>query len=230
MVKVFALIPQRPDIPREEFHEHWLSPHGELACGIDTLQGYVQCHRIRPGIVGLEEADYEGIAEVWFVDVATAAAMGENPVYAEQVNPDEPNFIDVDRLAFVFTDENVLRAGSAIDKEQPVVKAQLLVRRGEGTSREDFDAALADADGAAGEAFPGALRIVRSQARAESYAEGEPAANAFIEAWWSDREAFEADWSAGGEGYLAALAETAGVDSTSGFLSEEVRLLWPVKS
>ena len=155
MVKVFALIPQRQDIPREEFHSHWIAPHGELACGIDTLQGYVQCHRIRPGIAGLAEADYEGIAEVWFVDVETAAAMGENPVYAEQVNPDEPNFIDIDRLAFVFTDEHVLREGEALGKETPVVKAQLLLKRPDGTTREDFDAALAAADGAADGGLPG---------------------------------------------------------------------------
>jgi hypothetical protein len=154
--------------------------------------------------------------------------MGENPVYAEQVNPDEPNFIDIDRLAFVFTDEHVIREGEAIDKETPVVKAQLLVKRTADTSQDDFDAALAAADDAAEGAFPGALRIVRSQARAESYAEGEPAANAFIEIWWPGRETFESDWSAGGESYLQTLSGTTGVASSSGFLSEEVRLLWPV--
>lgn len=228
MVKVFALIPQRQDIPREEFHSHWIAPHGELACGIDTLQGYVQCHRIRPGIAGLAEADYEGIAEVWFVDVETAAAMGENPVYAEQVNPDEPNFIDIDRLAFVFTDEHVLREGEALGKETPVVKAQLLLKRPDGTTREDFDAALAAADGAADGAFPGALRIVRSEARAESYAEGEPPADAFIEVWWPSRESFEADWSAGGETYLDAISSFSDRGASSAFLSEEIRLLWPV--
>lgn len=228
MVKVFALIPQRQDIPREEFHSHWIAPHGELACGIDTLQGYVQCHRIRPGIAGLAEADYEGIAEVWFVDVETAAAMGENPVYAEQVNPDEPNFIDIDRLAFVFTDEVVIREGEAIDKETPVVKAQLLLKRSDGTSQEDFAAALAAADGAAQDAFPEALRIVRSVARSESYAEGEPPADAFIEVTWPSRESFDADWSAGGSTYLDALAGLGDLDASSGFLSEEVRLLWPV--
>lgn len=228
MVKVLALIPQREDISREEFHSHWIAPHGEMACGIDTLQGYVQCHRIRPGLSGLGESDYEGIAEVWFTDVETAAAMGEHPVYAGQVHPDEPNFIDTDRLAFVFADEHLVHDGSTIDKDTGVVKAQLLLRRAEGSSREDFDAAWESADGTAVEAFPGALRIVRSEARAESYAEGEPPADGFLEVWWPDRASFEADWDEGGGSYLNAVSNLADLASSSGFLSEEVRLIWPV--
>ena len=229
MVKVFALIPQRPDVSREEFHSHWLHPHGTMACGIDTLHGYVQCHRIRPGVPGLPEADYEGIAEVWFVDVETAAAMGENPVYAGQVQPDEQNFIDLERLAFVFTDENVVRDGAEIGKETPVVKAQLLLRRAAGTSRDDFDAAWAAADEGFESSFPGAIRLVRTQSRPESYAEGEPVADGFAEIWWPTREAFEADWATDGEPYLRSLEPFADLDASSAFLSEETRLLWPVR-
>lgn len=229
MVKVLALIPQREDISREQFHSHWLSPHGEMACGIDTLQGYVQCHRVRPGLAALPEAEYEGIAEVWFSDVETAAAMGEHPVYAEQVNPDEPNFIDVDRLAFVFADEHVLRDGETVGKDDPPgLKAQLLLRRAAGSSPEQFAAAWAAIDDEAAAAFPSATRIVRTQARAESYAEGDPPTDGFAEIWWPDREAFEADWEAGGATYLDRLATIADLDSSSAFLSEETRLIWPL--
>jgi hypothetical protein len=227
MVKVLALLPQREDIPREEFHSHWVAPHGEMACGIDTLQAYVQCHRIRPGISGLAESDYEGIAEVWFEDVETAAAMGEHPVYLADVNPDEPNFIDIDRLAFVFADEHVVRDGATLEKETPVVKAQLLLRRAAGSSREGFDETWAATDEAAAAAFPGAIRIVRTEARAESYAEGDPPADGFLEVWWCDRPAFEADWSAGGAEYLKAVGGFTDLDASSAFLSEELRLLWP---
>ncbi|HEY2055171.1 MAG TPA: EthD domain-containing protein [Solirubrobacterales bacterium] len=227
MVKVLALIPQRPDISREEFHSHWVAPHGEMACGIDTLQAYVQCHRLRPGLTGLPEADYEGIAEVWFADVETAAAMGEHPVYADQVQPDEANFIDGDRLAFVFADEHVVRDGTPIGKETPVVKAQILLRRTAGTSREDFDAAWAATDDSFGDAFPDAVRMVRTAARPESYAEGEPPADGFAEIWWTDRDSFEADWAADGETYLRSLESFADLDASSAFLSEEIRLLWP---
>lgn len=227
MVKVLALIPQREDISREKFHSHWLSPHGEMACGIDTLQRYVQCHRLRPGVSGLPEADYEGIAEVWFTNVETAAAMGEHPVYAEQVHPDEANFIDQERLAFVFADEHVVRDGAAIEKSTPVVKAQLLLRRAPGTSLEDFHAAWAAADEEAAAAFPAAIRIVRTVARPESYAEGEPPTDGFVELWWPDRDAFEADWESGGADYLKRLGGFADLDASSAFLSEEVRLIWP---
>lgn len=225
LIKVLALIPQRPDISREEFHSHWVAPHGEIACGIDTLQRYVQCHRVRPGVPGLAEADYEGIAEVWFTDVETAAAMGEHPVYVEQVHPDEATFIDADRLAFVFADEHVLRAGPAVGKDDEAgIKAQLLLRRSPGSSREDFDDAWAGADAEAEAAFPAATRIVRTEARAESYAEGDPPADGFLEIWWPGREAFEADWKSGGGRYLESVSSFA--DSTA-FLSEELRLLWP---
>lgn len=229
MIKVLALIPQREDISREEFHSHWLSPHGEMACGIDTLRGYVQCHRVRPGLAALPEPEYEGIAEVWFTDVETAAAMGEHPVYAEQVHPDEASFIDQSRLAFVFADEHVLREGEMIGKDDPPgLKVQLLLRRAAGSSPEQFAAAWAASDAAAADAFPAATRIVRTQARPESYAEGEPPADGFAELWWPGREAFEADWEADGGAYMESLAGFADLESSSAFLSEETRLIWPV--
>lgn len=227
MVKVLALLPQREDISREEFHSHWIAPHGEMACGIDTLQRYVQCHRIRPGVPDVNEADYEGIAEVWFADVETAAAMGEHPVYVEKVNPDEPNFIDTDRLAFVFADEHVIREGGPTGREDTAVKAQLLLRRAAGSTPEQFAAAWADADSDTARAFPAATRIVRTQARPESYGEGDPPADGFAELWWESREAFEADWEQSGAEWLARLGEFADLDASSAFLSEEVRLIWP---
>lgn len=227
MVKVFALIPPRDDISLEEFHSHWISPHGELATGIDTLQRYVQCHRIRPGIEGLGEAEYEGIAEVWFTDVETAAAMGEHPVYAEQVEPDERTFIDQENLAFLFADETVLRDGPAIERGAPTVKMHVLVRRGAGLTPAQFGDRWLGAAGDGGEPFPRAIRHVKALTRAESHAEGEPPADGVEEVWWGSREDFEADWAESRDRYLSDLGGVADLSLTSGFLSEEVRLIWP---
>jgi uncharacterized protein (TIGR02118 family) len=115
MVKVFALLPRRADVTEDYFHEHWAGPHGELALRITTINRYVQSHRVAPGVSSLSPAPYDGIAEVWFVDLATAAGMADDPNYANYAHLDEPNFIDTEHLAFVMTSEHVVRAGNPTD-------------------------------------------------------------------------------------------------------------------
>ena len=214
MVKVFALIPRRPDVTEEFFHEHWAGPHAELAKRITTIRRYVQSHRVAPGVAGLPPAIYEGIAEVWFDDFATAAGMGEDPNYAEGAHLDEPNFIDIDRLGFVIADEDVLRAGPPVGQDDAGVKAALLLRGGR--------AALAEAAARLADQVPAATRVTVSTAVDELYADGaEPAFDAIVELWFDDVAAFEAAWAS------ASVADLGAADGSAGFLADELRVIWP---
>ena len=219
MIKVFALIPRRPDVSHDFFHEHWAGPHADLAKRITTLRGYVQSHRVAPGPSGLPDAIYEAIAEVWFDDAATAAGMGEDPNYAEHAHLDEPNFIDTDNLGFLLSEEHVQREGPAVAKDDGGAKLMLLLRRADGQSPEDFAAAVRAAPIA--DAAPDARRVSVAVAIPDMYLEGG-------EPWFADADALHGAWSASGEKVLDALEGAVDRARCAAFPAEELRVIWPV--
>lgn len=227
MVKVFALIPRRPDVTDEFFHQHWAGPHAEVSKRITTLLRYVQSHRIGPDVAGLAAAPYEGIAEVWFTDFATAAGMGEDPNYVEGAHADEPNFIDLDNLAFVICDEEVVRSGPPIGQADDGAKAMLLLRRAAGTGPGELAQTLGTAGQAMAGDVPSARRVTVSTAVAELYADGgEPPFDAIVELWFDDAEAFSAAWGPGTT-VLGRLGEAIDPAGSLAFLGDELRVIWP---
>jgi hypothetical protein len=228
MVKVFALIPKRPDVSDEFFHDHWAGEHAELAKRITTLLAYVQSHRIDPGVAGLGDSIYEGIAEVWFVDAETAAGMGEDPNYVNGCHVDEPKLMDMDNLGFILTDENVQREGDPIGQDDEGAKAMLLLRRAGGLEPAAFADAVRAVDLAG--AVPDAQRVSVAVAIPEAYADGaEPIFDAVAELWFTDVKAFEAAWG-DGEQALGALGDVIDRGASAGFLGDELRVLWPVSA
>ncbi|MDO9410849.1 EthD domain-containing protein [Patulibacter sp.] len=219
MIKVFALIPRRPDVPVEEFHDHWRHPHGDLALRITTMQGYLQSHRLAAPGGGLVDPPYEGIAEVWFDDLATAAGMGEDPNYVEGCHADEPLFIDVDRLAFLMTEPDVIAPGPPVPQDAPGVKLLLLLPADDdgagavGPSREQ--------EHELGERL-GATRHVLCRPSSEAYADDAPPYGGVRELWWPDRRAYEA----GRDGAPDAWKQLVG-STTEALLATEHRVLWP---
>jgi uncharacterized protein (TIGR02118 family) len=227
MIKVFALIPRRPDVSHEFFHKHWGGPHAELALRITTLRGYVQSHRVAPGPSGLPDAIYEGIAEVWFDDAATAAGMGEDPNYAEHAHLDEPNFIDTDNLGFLLSEEQIQREGPTVAKDDGGAKLMLLLRRAAGLSAADFAAAVRATPLA--DTVPDARRVTVAVAIPDMYAEGaEPTFDAVVEMTFADADALHDAWASCGEKVLGALEGTVDTARCAGFPAEELRVIWPV--
>ena len=228
MVKVFALIPRRPDVTEHFFHEHWAGPHAELAKRITTLRRYVQSHRIATEVVGLPDAIYEGIAEVWFDDVATAAGMGEDPDYAEHAHLDEPNFIDVDRLGFVIADEVFVRAGGPVAQEDGGAKLMLLLARPQDSEPAAFASALREAAASVAQAVPDAERVTVATAVPVMYADGaEPPFDGIIELWFADAEALRSAWTSAGDVVISVLDEVADHERSATFPAEELRVIWP---
>src|SRR5690349_15883411 len=113
-VKLFGLLPRRPDISREEFQEHWRTVHRELALRIKTVRRYVQLHVTRDHLPGFAPSIYDGVPEVWYDDLSAAFALAHDPDYTDFAAKDEPNFIDMSRMATVAATEESER-GQARD-------------------------------------------------------------------------------------------------------------------
>src|ERR1700754_496257 len=81
MIKFFGLIPRRPDISSEEFHDHYRHPHGTLGRQIPTFRQYVQSHQVHSDRLGEGQETFEAVAEVWFDTVQDAVGLAEDPHY-----------------------------------------------------------------------------------------------------------------------------------------------------
>jgi uncharacterized protein (TIGR02118 family) len=202
MIKFFGLIPRRPDISAAEFHDHYRHPHGTLGKEIPAFRGYVQSHQIDSELLGADQTRFEAVAEVWFDTAGDAVGLADDPHYLEHVKPDEPNFVDLDRLKWLYTTEEVLFSGR--DPGEPTALAHRLLQRmhlERPSTVKLLHFAYQDggADGATDLASRvGAARHVRCRPHAEIHADDEPAFAEVHELWWPTVWDFEAG-AAGGD-------------------------------
>jgi hypothetical protein len=154
------------------------------------MRAYVQSHQTHSNL--LDEADqvrFEGCAEIWFDSDEDAKAFPQELIYARDIIPDEPLFVDMKRLRFAFTTEEVLCSGPDLhDQLSPGDAAWRIDNRPvsckllqfiEAAGPDDWD----HADDATLGRRIGALRHVRCRPSREVHPDG-----AFVvgirELWW----------------------------------------------
>ena len=197
MIKFFGLIPRRPDISSQEFHDHYRHPHGTLGRMIPTFRAYIQSHQIESGLLGPDQCRFEAVAEVWFDTPADALGLADDPHYLKYVQPDEPNFVDMDNLKWLYVTEDVLVSGPDSASEPAELGLQgFHLERATTVKLMQFiddDPAFArtpDEDRALSRSL-GAVRHVRSLPHSEIHADQSPAYSAVQELWWPTISAFE---------------------------------------
>jgi hypothetical protein len=80
-------------------------------------------------VPGFAQSPYDGIAEVWWDDLATADLVVTDPDYVNNAQLDEPTFIDMPRLAHVLTEERPLQPGPDVTHDEPEVALLLMLKR-----------------------------------------------------------------------------------------------------
>jgi hypothetical protein len=195
-LKMFCGLPRRKDITAQQFHDHWRHPHGTLARSISTIRNYVQSHQLPCDLLGPDQGLYDGIPEVAWESAADGMGLATHPTYVRDLIPDEPKFIDMERIFFLFTTEEVLQ--SLPDPNEPgepgdhawreetrstSIKLIQLIRAAD-------EAGLAGTDDLALGRRLGAFRHVRCQQYRPLHEQG----HEFIgvrEMWWPTLTAFE---------------------------------------
>jgi len=221
MVKVYALIPRRTDVTVEEFHSHWRDIHAPLATGITTIRQYVQSHAIRSGPAGVPTAIYDGVAEVWFDDLETAAGMGEDPNYVNGAGADEPNFIDQSRLTFIFCDEHVPLPGPALAARDPETKVLLLLAR-----PSESGPWPADEMTAAALELPGLSRLSIAVSDGPLRQVDQPF-DALMELSWSSLGAYDTAWcTPQAEQFRLVLGSNTDLARSAGMIADPFRVIW----
>ena len=110
MVKLTCLIRRKEGMSPEEFHAYWRDHHGPLV--LSTRSGshvlrYEQHHRALDDYGPEDDGQYDGVTEQWFESMEDYQAHMAEKDFAE-VWADLPKFLDVDRLAFVVTEDPVV--------------------------------------------------------------------------------------------------------------------------
>lgn len=195
--KMFGLIPRKPGITKQYFHDHYRHPHGTLGRRISYMRGYTQSHQFDTDLLGPDQRRFEACAEVWMDNVHAAQNFGTEPNYIDHVLPDENNFVDLDKLEWCFVTEDIIDGGVdwadpdseyadklfRLDERPMSVKLlQFILNEGETPWEGDDDKALGRRIGA--------LRHVRCKLSPEVHPEG-----AFClgvrELYWPTRLAME---------------------------------------
>jgi len=115
MVKLTCLVRRRDGMSPEEFHAYWRDHHGPLVMSTRSgshVRRYLQHHRPLADYGAVDVGGYDGVTEQWFDSMDEYRAHVAEPDFAE-VWADLPRFLDVERLAFVVTEEPVVVAAGS---------------------------------------------------------------------------------------------------------------------
>ena len=106
MIKVAYCITKKSDLTDEQFFRYWKEVHAPLGARIPRLRKLVQSHRVL--VAGDRRApDYDGMAELWFDDVASLLAARQSPEWKASTE-DEANFINHKRVAYFVSEEHLI--------------------------------------------------------------------------------------------------------------------------
>ena len=104
MIKVVYCITKKPGMTEAEFFDYWQNVHGPIGASLPGLRKLVQSHAVRPSD-DTRQADYDGVAELWFDDVDALLAARQSEEWRIS-SEDEKNFIDHSRVAYFVSEEH----------------------------------------------------------------------------------------------------------------------------
>lgn len=109
MIKLTIWAVRKPGLSHEEFDTYWRDQHGPLIRSVTEfsrhVRRYVQCHGIEAGPGFGHSSNFDGIAELWFDDVAAMNRAFAEPRYLEVIRPDELAFVDIERCVSYVSEE-----------------------------------------------------------------------------------------------------------------------------
>jgi uncharacterized protein (TIGR02118 family) len=120
MVKIVTLIKRKAGMSKEDFSEYWANVHAPLAMsekGPPGFRRYAQVDRLRTPVVGeagfehLQDAEFDGIAEMWFDDWDSlndclTFFFGDE---GKAVREDMDKFVDLESAVMYFGEDRVIK-------------------------------------------------------------------------------------------------------------------------
>jgi uncharacterized protein (TIGR02118 family) len=108
MLKVNILVSRRADFTLDAFSSYWKEKHGPLFSNQPEVKQhvrkYAQAHTGQTTPDGWAVPPFDGIAEIWFDDMAGFLAVFASKTYEEVIKPDEMKFVDRRKALFMFSE------------------------------------------------------------------------------------------------------------------------------
>lgn len=185
MIKVVTAIKRRGDLSVDAFQSHWLERHAEVVMRLPGIVRYHQSH-LRSGAYHEGEPAYDGIAEVWFEELAAMRALVGSASH-DALMEDEARFIDRGAMVTLLTTEHELKSGRV---PADAVKCFELVCRRNDLSPAAFQEYWRGEHGPLAAGIPSLLRYVQAAPRLGGYANGRRFAyDAVATTWFADIDA-----------------------------------------
>jgi uncharacterized protein (TIGR02118 family) len=118
VIKLTFCLRRLDGLSLEQFQHYWFDVHAPLVrevAGTLRIRRYVQSHLLADprlsgisDIRGIQAAPFDGIAEIWWDDLADVLAAGETRETREagrRLIADERNFIDLENSPLFFVNE-----------------------------------------------------------------------------------------------------------------------------
>ncbi len=115
---MYGLIPRKPGMGIDEFHDYYRHPHGTMGRGMSTMRGYVQNHQIDTDRLGPDQRRFDAVAEIWLDNEKDIVAFRDEPILVKYLIEDEPKFVDMPNLRFFAAESEVLTSGPAFDSDR----------------------------------------------------------------------------------------------------------------
>jgi len=223
MIHLLYFITRKPAVSEAEFHRYWREVHGPIAKRISQLKRYEQSHRIP---FAESNSAYDGAAEVWLENEAAIDALRRNPEYLNGALADEPNFIDMNRVEWMATQDHVIKDGPQTPQ---LVKTMFQLKRKPGMSLADFRKYWLDVHGPIVCKLPGLRRYVQCHLIDAAYNYAEPKWDGVAQLWVDDVAALQKMVTAREftEGSWPDAAKFIDMTSIASFVAQEHQVIWP---
>jgi len=223
MLHLLYFITKKSSLSDEAFNRYWKETHGPIAERITQTWRYGQSHRIP--FEGTN-SPYDGAAEAWIENEAAMDALRQSPEYVNGALVDEANFIDLNRVEWLVTQDHVIKDGPQTPQQ---VKGIFQLKRKPGWSLEDYRKYWIDVHGPIVCELPGLQRYVQCHTIDAAYRYAEPKWDGVAQLWVEDlaawdkmvnsKEFIEGGW-ADGANFLDQSVIT-------NFMAQEHQVKWP---
>jgi uncharacterized protein (TIGR02118 family) len=109
MLKVDILVRRNPAMTHDQFVAYWRDSHAKLFFSQPivrkTVRRYLQSRTVADAPKGLNVADYDGIAQLWFDDMKGFLDYAQSDNYRDVIRIDEEKFTDPKRVELLFSEE-----------------------------------------------------------------------------------------------------------------------------
>jgi uncharacterized protein (TIGR02118 family) len=222
MIHVLYFITRKPSLSDAEFHRYWREVHGPIAKKIPQLRRYIQSHGIP--FAGANST-YDGAAEVWLDNEAAMNTLRQSPEYLKGALADEFNFIDMPRVEWLVTNDQVILDGPQIPQ---LVKTIFQLKRKPGMSLGDFRKYWIDVHGPLVCKLPGLRRYVQCHTIDAAYTYAEPKWDGIAQLWVDDVAAMQRmmDSKEFTEGSWPDAEKFLDLSLARSFVAQEHQVIW----